>query len=149
MLRTLFKSDIDQLLAIESAAHVAPWTEETFKICFQTGYMGWGLEVDKKIIGYIFVSFQMDECHILNVVVALAHQRQGWGRKLMEYAISRAKQRGSGIAYLEVRRSNTRAISLYRKMDFHLIGERKAYYPTHTDPEDALIFAKNLREEEF
>ncbi len=144
MLRMLAKSDIGQMLAIENAAHIAPWTEEAFKICFRTGYVSLGFEVDKKIIGFVIVSVQADECHILNIAVATLFQRQGWGRKLLEYAMLQARQKGAGIVYLEVRRSNSRAISLYRKMRFQLIGERKDYYVTVAGMEDALIFAKSL-----
>lgn len=147
MLRSLTKSDLAQLLTIEQSVHVVPWTEETFKICFESGYLGWAVEIDTTIAGFIIVSQQADECHILNVCVARPHQHQGLGTKLMERALSHARQRGVGLAYLEVRKSNSHAIAMYKKMKFHLIGERKDYYPTVNGQEDALIFAKNLREE--
>ena len=143
-LRTLQRSDLDQVLAIENAVHVSPWTRETFETCIRTACKGWVVEENDKIIGFIMVSLQAQECHILNVCVAHAAQRQGLGQKLMEHAIQDAKRSGIGIAYLEVRRSNTRAISLYRKMSFQMIGERKEYYPTVSGREDALIFAKSL-----
>lgn len=146
MLRTLFSSDIPQLLVIENAVHIAPWNEETFKICFQSGYVGWVLEIDKKIIGFIIVSLKVEECHVLNVCVARDHQHKGYGLQLLTTALTHAKQHGVGIAYLEVRRSNSRAISLYRKMKFHLVGERKDYYPTVSGNEDALIFAMSLHD---
>lgn len=145
MLRTLYKSDLPQLLAIENAVHAAPWTDETFKICFKSGYFGWVLELDDKIIGFIIISLTREECHILNVAVALSHQRQGWGRMMLEHALKHARRFGIGIAYLEVRKSNTRAISLYRKMNFQVVGERKGYYPTVSGNEDALILAVNLQ----
>lgn len=144
MLRTLFKSDIDQLLKIENAVHVAPWIEETFKTCFQSGYIGWVIEVDNSIVGFIIVSLRAEECHVLNLGVAHPFQKRGFGHQLLEHALQYAKQQGVGIAYLEVRRSNTRAISLYRKMKFLLVGERKDYYPTVSGHEDAFIFAKSL-----
>lgn len=146
MLRTLFKADLQQILVIERSVHVAPWTEDTFKTCFQSGYVGWAIEVNKKIIGFIIVSLRIEECHVLNLCVAREYQRQGWGCKLLEHALGHAKKLGIGIAYLEVRRSNAPAIFLYRKMQFHLIGERKDYYPTVSGHEDALIFAKSLAE---
>lgn len=144
MLRTLFKGDLDQLLKIEKAVHVAPWSEETFKMCFQAGHQGWVIELNKTIVGFIIVSLRSQECHVLNLCIAQEFQRKGWGRKLLEQALQHAKQQGIGIAYLEVRRSNSRAIALYKNMQFHLIGERKDYYPTVSGNEDAIIFAKNL-----
>ncbi|MBX3709047.1 MAG: ribosomal protein S18-alanine N-acetyltransferase [Gammaproteobacteria bacterium] len=145
MLRTLFQSDLSQLLVIEKSVHITPWTEETFKSCFQAGYIGWVVEMNKQISGFIIVALTMKECHILNLCVAHHCQHQGWGGKLLERALSHARQHGVNIAYLEVRRSNERAISLYKKMKFHLIGERKEYYPTVAGNEDALIFAINLQ----
>lgn len=144
MMRTLFQSDIHQLLRIEQSVHIAPWSEETFKVCFQSGYVGWVVEIDKKIRGFIIISQKVEECHILNVCVDRDFQRQGWGRKLLEHVLSHARQHGISIAYLEVRRSNSRAISLYKNLHFHLVGERKGYYPTVAGNEDALIFAISL-----
>jgi ribosomal-protein-alanine N-acetyltransferase len=146
IIRTLFKSDLNQLLDIEKAVHVTPWDEETFNTCFQAGYIGWVMEYSKKIIGFILISQTADECHILNLCVLHEFQHRGRGQQLLQYALVYARQNGIGIAYLEVRKSNTRAISLYRKMQFHLIGQRKNYYPTEAGAEDALIFALNLRE---
>lgn len=147
MLRTLYKSDLPQLLAIEKSVHIAPWTEETFKICFQPGYLGWVVDSNRKILGFIIISLHREECHVLNICVMHDCQNQGWGRKLLDKALLQARQQGIGIAYLEVRRSNSRAISLYRKMGFHLVGERKSYYPTPNGYEDALIFARSLHDE--
>jgi len=144
MIRDLVKADLPHIMAIEHAAHVIPWTEETFKMCFQPNYMGWVLEFDKKIIGFIIVTMEDIECHILNLCVLPDYQHQGWGRKLLEYVLNDAKECGIGIIYLEVRRSNSRAISLYHKMNFHLVGERKGYYPVVSGLEDALIYAKSL-----
>jgi ribosomal-protein-alanine N-acetyltransferase len=147
MIRTLYQADLSKILVIEQAVHIAPWTEETFKACFQAGYLGWAAEVEGTLVGFIIVSTNRDECHILNIGIALNYQHQGWGRKLLAHALNHAKQLGIGITYLEVRRSNSRAISLYKKMEFILIGERKDYYPTVAGHEDALIFARSLRDD--
>lgn len=147
MLRQLYPSDLPQLLSIEESVHAVPWTEETFKTCFNANYEGWAIENDKRIIAFIISSIRPEECHILNLCVARQYQHQGYGSQLLTYTLDYAKQKGTGIAYLEVRRSNSKAISLYRKMKFHLVGERKDYYPTGVGKENALIFAKSLHED--
>lgn len=144
MLRTLYKSDLAQLVAIEKAVHVAPWAEETFAICFKHHCKGWVVEVNKQVAAFILISFSPEECHLLNVCVAHAHQHQGFGRMLLEKAMAYAYEEGIGMMYLEVRESNSRAISLYEKAGFQLVGKRKAYYPTVSGREDALILAKIL-----
>lgn len=145
MLRKLFKSDLEKILKIENAVHVTPWTEDTFKTCFQADCLSWAIEVDNEIIGFVITAIRMGECHILNICISHRYQRQGYGRRLLEHALDEVKKRGTGIAYLEVRRSNSRAITLYKKMGFKLIGERKEYYPTVAGREDALVFAKSLQ----
>lgn len=146
MLRKMVRDDVPVMLAIEQAAQGAPWTEETFKICFEQHFEGWVLEVEQQTAGYIVLGMQVDECHILNLCVARPFQRQGHGRKLLEFGMREAKKRGIAIAYLEVRRSNSRAIALYTKLQFRMIGERRDYYQTVNGPEDALVFAVSLKE---
>ena len=145
MFRKMVKTDLAQLLMIEQSVQGAPWTEETFQTCFTLEFDGWVTEHDHRIVGYIVMSLRPDECHILNLCVAREYQRQGLGRRLLEFGLEEARNRKMGIAYLEVRRSNSRAIALYRKMKFLLIGERKDYYQTVSGPEDALIFAMSLK----
>jgi ribosomal-protein-alanine N-acetyltransferase len=43
------------------------------------------------------------------------------------------------VCFLEVRRSNSGAISLYESMGFSVVSERKNYYPNGGNNEDALI----------
>jgi len=143
-MRRLFKSDIQKILAIEEQVHVSPWSLETFEVCIESGFDGWVLEINRKVVGFIIVSVRAGECHVLNICVARDLQHQGWGRKLMDEALTHARRHGIGIAYLEVRRSNRSAISLYTKMAFLPVGERKDYYPGPNGHEDALIFAKSL-----
>ncbi len=145
MLRNLTQADLQSILVIEQSAHAVPWTEDTFKTCFQAGHVGWVVEVDKKIVGFIIVSLRAEECHILNLCVARLSQHQGFGRQLLLHALSHARSLGVGIVYLEVRRTNSRAIALYLKEKFIEIGVRKDYYPTVGGAEDALIFARSLQ----
>jgi ribosomal-protein-alanine N-acetyltransferase len=143
-LRKLIKSDLPAVLTIEQAVHITPWTAETFDICFQSHCLGFVAEVDGRIVGFIMVSAHVGECHVLNIAVLHKFQRQGLGARLLIEALAAAKLTGSTIAYLEVRKSNTRAIALYLKMQFKQVGERKDYYPSHEGYEDAIIFAKSL-----
>ena len=143
-LRTLTKSDLPSLLAIENSVHILPWTLETFVSCLEAGHRGFVIEIEHDVVGFVIASITNEECHILNVCVKVDYQCQGFGCTLVSKALQDAKERGAGIAYLEVRRSNTKAIALYEKLKFKEIGVREAYYPGPHDQEDALIFAKSL-----
>jgi [ribosomal protein S18]-alanine N-acetyltransferase len=144
-IRLISDLDIPNLLSLEEAAQTSPWSEAAFKRCFEANYLGWALEVPKKMVGFIMISMAQGECHILNLCIHPTEQHKGFGRQLLLYTLNWAKSQQAGMVYLEVRRSNVAAIGLYRKMNFKLIGERKGYYPvTQSEREDALIFARDL-----
>jgi ribosomal-protein-alanine N-acetyltransferase len=143
-IRQLSDLDIPNLLTVEEAAQSSPWSDAAFKRCFEANYLGWTAEAPGKMLGFIMISINLGECHILNLCVHPTEQHKGIGRHLLLYALRWAKQVGAGMIYLEVRRSNLAAIGLYRKMNFRIIGERKQYYPMGAGREDALIFARDL-----
>lgn len=144
MLRALYEADLSEVMKVESVCQQAPWTNEVFQKCLQAGSIGWVVEVEGKIIGFILVLFQVDEAHILNFCIHPDHQHQGLGRQLLLYALEDLKQKRAKYIYLEVRRSNKNAIALYEKMGFHKVGERKDYYLSVGSCEDAMVFARHL-----
>jgi ribosomal-protein-alanine N-acetyltransferase len=144
MLRLFNKTDLQDILRIEELGQVAPWTADIFERCWDAGYRGWVIEKEARVVGFIVVSFQAGEAHILNLGVHPDFQRQGHAEELLKQVLVRAKAQNVSTAFLEVRRSNVKAIALYEKMDFVQIGERKQYYPALKGREDALTFAKDL-----
>jgi ribosomal-protein-alanine N-acetyltransferase len=63
---------------------------------------------------------------------------------MLNQLIELARRHGADTLLLEVRPSNGPALSLYRKMGFHEVGERKHYYPADRGRENALILALSL-----
>ena len=145
MLRTVTSSDITKLCALEKATQADPWSREVFEKCFQAKSLGWVIDpTADKVTGFILILLQLNECHILNICVDPSLQRQGYGTQLLSHALMEAKQQGAEIVYLEVRRSNEKAIALYQKMGFEKMGERKDYYLAAGGREDAWVFARKL-----
>jgi ribosomal-protein-alanine N-acetyltransferase len=144
IIRKLYAGDLPQIMQIEEKTQVTPWSDDVFNQCMIAGYPGWVIEEEKRILGFIIVSRNLDECHILTLCVDIPFQRKGLGREILQFALSEMKTSGVKIAYLEVRRTNSRAIRLYEKMNFKKIGERKDYYTTVNGYEDALVFALDL-----
>lgn len=144
MIRQLRENDLVQVVRLEQATQVAPWTEKIFKDCFFAGYPGWVYEEDNKVIGFVLIAMHGDECHLLNLCVHPSYQHQGLGRQLLNHATHFAQQAGAMMIYLEVRESNTRAIALYEQLQFMQIGIRQDYYPAMEGRENALIYAKDL-----
>jgi ribosomal-protein-alanine N-acetyltransferase len=144
-IQPLTEKDLSFICAIEQIANVAPWSELAFQKCWEIRYPGWVLRFDDEIIGFVMISVAANECHVLNLCLHPDHQRRGHGKKLLIHALKWAKNKGAGMVYLEVRRSNVPAITLYQQMQFTQIGERKNYYHhTSNGPEDALVFARDL-----
>ncbi len=143
-LRPMREADLDALMEIELRAYPFPWTRGIFHDCLQAGYPGWVMEHSGRVIGYGVVSLAADEAHILNVCIDPRQQSQGHGRMLLRALVKLACDRGAHRIFLEVRPSNTAAVTLYHSEGFNEIGRRPRYYPAHNGREDALVMAMEL-----
>ncbi len=78
-----------------------------------------------KIIGYIGIRQEKQICELTLLAVLKEYQGKGIGKRLFEYALRIAKRNKSKKIILEVREGNLKAINLYRKQGFVVIGNRK------------------------
>ncbi|WP_394844127.1 ribosomal protein S18-alanine N-acetyltransferase [Pendulispora brunnea] len=88
-----------------------------------------------KIAAFIVLWHVADEVHVLNVATDPSWRRQGFARALMEHTITFAQSHEVRLLMLEVRRSNTAAMALYRALGFSAMGVRRGYY---SDGEDGI-----------
>lgn len=101
-----------------------------------------------KIIGIGCLWSIVEEAHITLLGVHPDYQKQGLGQLLLCTLLQEALHRGLKWATLEVKADNDRAITLYQKFGFQIIGKRKGYY--QPEGKDALIlWNKNLPQSEF
>ena len=142
-MRTMLHSDLPRVMEIENQNYTFPWQEDIFTDCFRVGYDCWVCEEQGKVLGYCLVSVAVGEAHILNISVDPAEQKQGIGRKMMEYIIDSVRGKAETV-FLEVRPSNLGAIHLYESLGFNEIGIRKGYYPAENGREDAIMLALQL-----
>lgn len=93
--------------------------------------------INNMVVGYIGRYEFLGEVEILNFVVDEAYQRQGIGQMLF----NKVEQDISNIQKisLEVRESNQKGISFYKKNGFKQVSIRKSYYK---NGEDALVLIK-------
>ena len=96
-----------------------------------------GAFVDDALVAYVIVSRYVDAWHVMNLVVAPEHQRQGIATRLLVALLDRTAEDASRGFTLEVRVSNDAAIKLYESMGFRAQGVRRGYYTDNR--EDALI----------
>lgn len=64
---------------------------------------------------------------IQNVAVSMKFQRQGYGRKLVQFAISYIQKQGLTPVKLHVTKWNENAIALYQSLGFEVTKEIKLY----------------------
>ena len=167
----LSRGDIPEVLEIERMCFIDPWTIESFRgIINNNLYTSIGvfkenpharvsfanptprkMEISDsrscdpviykvKLLGYLIALQKVDELHILNIAVKPENRRKGLGGLLLDSILHRLGSRIK-VALLEVRVSNSQAISFYTKRGFRSIGRRKRYYP---NGEDALLMALHL-----
>ena len=97
-------------------------------------------KIDDKIVGYLDYSLIYDRMEIDNIKVEEEYQGKGIGTKLMSYLVSIAIENKVDNITLEVRKSNDKAIHLYKKFGFHEVAIRQYYY----GDEDAILMEKQV-----
>lgn len=143
--RPMTARDLEQVMRVELAMYSFPWTRRIFEDCLRVGYRCHVGEVEGHFAGYGVMSTGAGEAHVLNLCVAEAFQRRGLAREILSHLLDEADQLEVRDVFLEVRPSNTGAVSLYEQMGFNQVGLRKDYYPTADGREDAIIYAASLR----
>ena len=142
--REMTLEDVDAILEIENTVYTHPWSAGIFNDCINVGYNCWVYEDLNELQAYGLVSAGANEAHILNLCVSPSAQGQGLGKRMLYKLIQMAEWREAASIFLEVRASNTVALSLYEQEGFNRLGVRKAYYPSNEGREDALVFAKEI-----
>lgn len=143
-IRTMSHEDIAQVSDIERRSYEFPWSHGVFRDCLLAGYQNIVLVRDSSVVGYGVLSIAAGEAHILNICVHPDYRSHGYGEKLLDELLFRARAASVRTIFLEVRPSNERAIALYRKKGFHKVANRPAYYQADKGREDAAVLAKKL-----
>lgn len=142
MIREMRIDDITQVVAIDRECFPPDWTSPPYRKDLESNAMAHYLvacDAGAQVAGVIGLWMMADEAHIVTMAVRPARQRQGVGESLLVAAIDMAIELNARMMTLEVRRSNTAAIALYRKYGFAEVGSRRAYYGTSR--EDAVIMS--------
>lgn len=137
--------DLAEVLAVEQIAYQFPWTHGNFIDSLRAGHSAWTMrDVSGSLIAYAVVMMALDEAHLLNLTVAPACQRFGFGWRMLEAMAENARGYGARTMLLEVRPGNSAAQSLYERYGFVRIGIRRDYYPASDGREDAIVMRVSL-----
>lgn len=135
MIRKASVKDAFEIMNILSKTQ-SPWSETSIVQSIQNEnhtVLVFGDRVD----GVLIFSEICGEHEVLNFVVREEKRREGIGDKLILELIKRAK-----CIYLDVRKSNLPAISIYSKHGFIINGERKNFYANPTEDAVLMIYKK-------
>jgi ribosomal-protein-alanine N-acetyltransferase len=135
-------ADVPAIAAIEAASFPCPWSERTFDQEIVNEFSIFKvLAAQKEVLGFYDLWVCGDEAHLLNVAVAPAYRRRGYGTALVRDAVEEARRAQCTRIILEVRPANEAARALYAAFGFRKIGERPHYY---ADGERADVMATEL-----
>jgi ribosomal-protein-alanine N-acetyltransferase len=144
----MVEDDIDAVMEIERGAYRSPWSRKIFT---EEMHREWArLEVVRErdahgsshVVAYCNYWLVRDEVHLLNLATHADKRRHGYGRALLAHLIDFGRRHRCRYVTLEVRRSNTGAIVLYKGFGFQIVGVRLNYYVE--DKEDALVMLLEL-----
>ena len=124
----------------------SPWSTAQFKEEFAgiptTRFMSVA-EADNQIVGYcgVFLPAPGVEADVLTIAVLPDFRRQGIAREFMRQIEEWAKDRGASALMLEVEKSNSAAIGLYKSLGYMQISVRMDYYGPG---QDAIVMRKEF-----
>lgn len=147
-IKNFCEAHMEDVCRIENACFSVPWSKQSFEDAMKSASSLFLVaENDGVVVGYICALSVADEGEIAVIATDESSRRLGVASLLLERAIDIFLKNGTKSLFLEVRKSNSAAIALYKKFGFAEIGERHAYY-THPT-EDALIMKLNLQKGPF
>ena len=125
---------VGEILA--SSPQAAAWTVKSLEQLNKRGELGWVIEEKKKVVGFLVARAIVAEAEILNLCIAPEKRRSGLAEALLNTAVAELRRTRVDRLFLEVRESNTPAISFYEKHKFRQTGRRAGYY---RDPDEAAV----------
>ena len=131
---------IPEIARLEIACFSSPWSEKSLAEELENDNSHFLVAVSENVLGYIGVQEICGEAYVTNVAVFGEYRKSGVGRALLQVACNGAKGRNCSFITLEVRESNSPAISLYESEGFDRVGVRKNFYSSPT--ENAVLFTK-------
>lgn len=136
---------IADIAELEKDCFSSPWSEAALTEELSNPDSHFLVAECGEVAGYIGVQEICGEAYITNIAVFESHRKKGIGKALLKAAADGAKERNCEFITLEVRVSNTPAISLYEYEGFEKVGIRKNFYASPT--EDGAIYTKYFSKE--
>lgn len=138
-IRNAIIDDADEIFNIEKKVFKDHWSLKSIKSEFNNlKYSKISvLEIERKIIGYIFQRIIDNQKHIINVAIDIPFQHKGYGRFLLKNILK--DDSDDTNVFLEVKEANFPAIKLYNDLGFVEVQKKDNYY---SDGSSAIFMLK-------
>jgi ribosomal-protein-alanine N-acetyltransferase len=141
-IRSWKKEDVDSIAQMEERCFSDAWSKQSLLSAFEDAFTHCFLiEEGGQVCAYACLFVIFEQAEVQNIAVDIPFRRKGFGDKLLAFLHDFAKEKGAQTCFLEVRKSNFSAISLYEKHGYQAFGKREKYYQ---DGEDCILMQKQL-----
>lgn len=145
LVRKMQSYDLDEIEKIENSCFKHPYSRKDLEYeLFENPITHlYTAIVDNQIVGFINFQITFNSSSIVQIAVKEEFRKKGIGNLLLGQMLKDLESQEDFVEYitLEVRESNEKAISFYKKHKFQLITTKKNYYD---DGENALYFVRTL-----
>ncbi|MEM2942816.1 MAG: ribosomal protein S18-alanine N-acetyltransferase [Candidatus Bathyarchaeia archaeon] len=125
---------LSQVCEIEDSSFSEPFTANYFeRLAEEYPETFLVSEKEGRVLGYVIAETRREKAHILSIAVRNDCRRRHVGSELLYTLIQRLRLDGIKEVFLEVRRSNVAARSLYEKAGFKFTGSIEGYYGKEDD----------------
>ena len=142
-IRDLVESDLNKVMEIENLCFVAPWQNDDIVRELNNNEFAilYVATVDDVVVGYMDFWITFDSATICQIAVHPDYQRQSIGSMLLSKAFKDCSQKEVLSITLEVRESNEKGISFYKKHGFIPYLIKPQYY---SNGENAIYMIKGV-----
>ena len=141
-IRILTEEHLASVAEIEALSFSEPWSKDSLSLLCKENNFGVVATVDGRVVAYGGMTVVLDEGSVTNIATHPSYRGMGLGRSVVKKMLSVARERAVTKVYLEVRDSNSVAISLYTSEGFSSCGIRKNFYKRPV--EDAILMVRDI-----
>jgi len=134
-IRRMQSEDLPQVFELDRNSFSLPWPERSFRFELENNEVSrcWVAELLPEsgaplLVAMIVVWMIADEVHVATLAVSPEYRRQKIAQRLLAHTLIDAYHSGANSSFLEVRRSNQAAITLYQRFGYREVAVRRNYY---------------------
>ncbi len=133
--KIMTKEDLDEVISLEKKMQLFLWTKKSFSdSLLDPTYDSFVLRNNNGIlIGFSVAMKTSNLTNLLTIAIEPHYQRKNLGTLLLSWCEKQAKIKKTSGVFLEVRESNKKAISFYKKHGYSHIDTRKEYFSCTSD----------------